>query len=109
MNKTAATLADKALAHPLSDSPEELLLQHDMLLQFQAHCVVETSAQMTQMRQQDAAWYDRYDEVHENAFAASPSDLLDLLSSAPTPFANGLVAGICSVLCSVASVTGRLH
>lgn len=77
----------------------------DRCMRFAADVAIETTADL-----QTLACHQQWLEKLEDAMTllASPDQLLDLLVSAPTPYAKGLIAGICAAKIDVATISGRL-
>lgn len=86
-------------------SPEEIEQTFDRCMLFSANVAIETTTETQQLKQyQDWLW------SFEDAMpvTATPDELLELLTTAPTPYAKGLIAGICAARIEMAAISGRL-
>lgn len=86
-------------------TPDEIEATLDRCTLFSANVAIETTTQ-TQALKQYPDWLWHFEDAMP--VTATPEELLELLISAPTEYARGLIAGICAARIEIAAVSGRL-
>ncbi len=90
---------------PAETSPAEIEATLDRCMLFSANVAIETTTQ-TQALKQHPEWFWRFEDAMP--VTATPEELLELLVSAPTDYARGMIAGICAARIEMAAISGRL-
>ncbi len=93
------------LSPSVEASPAEIEATLDRCTLFAANVAIETTTQ-TQALKLHPDWFWHFEDAMP--VTATPEELLELLVSAPTDYARGLVAGICAARIEMAAVSGRL-
>lgn len=75
------------------------------VMEFEVRAAALCLPQLRQLAAEHPLWMDQYDDADPNV--CSPEQLWDLLESAPTEFARGLIYGKLSLRTDAAAVTGR--
>ena len=84
---------------------QELERNLQFLQLFEANVAIEVTADIQALKLDHPEWFQAYEDAMPHT--ASAEELMELLISAPTPYAKGLIAGLCGMRVEMAAVSGR--
>lgn len=90
-----------AVGQETRSSRDEVAMQ---LLEQQAQAIQAAMPDMALLRADHKQWFERYEDT--SLYAASAADFLELMQSAPTGFAKGMVYGAFMARMDVVGATG---